>query len=137
MTIEEIEKTLPNGFHDASLEKLNIHYDTREAELEMLVDVGNPDAPSEEAREGTRKGVLTLTSFLFCVIEPPDSRSSYQEVRGLWIADSGPAISTKLATKLPGPLPKGAFAHYFFINDWNSFIFIAAEDARFEWKKKR
>jgi hypothetical protein len=131
MTIEEVEKTLPNGFHDASLEKLNIDYHERAAKLDLLVDVGDPDSEGNE--EAKRKGVLTVSGLLFCVIAPPDSRSPYQKAEGLWIADSGPYKSDKIPAKLPEPLPKGAFAHYFFVNDWNAFIIIAATDARFDW----
>jgi hypothetical protein len=131
MTIEEIEKTLPSGFHDASLERLNIDYNAREAKLEVLIDVGDPDSQSDE--ETKRKGILTVFGLLSCVIEPPDSRSSYQKTEGLWIADSGPYKSGKMPTKLPEPLPNGSFAHYFFINDWNAFIVVVAADARFDW----
>ena len=35
--------------------------------------------------------------------------------------------------KLPGLLPREAFSHYFYIGNWNSFIFLAATDAKFEW----
>lgn len=133
MTIVEIEKTLPSGFHDASLGKLNIDYDKREAKLEILVDIGEPDSPREELKEANRKGILTLSGLLYCVLEPPDSRTTYQKAQGLWIADSGPVDSAKLRTKLPEPLPEGAFAHNFFINEWNAFIIIAALDAQFEW----
>jgi hypothetical protein len=135
MTIEEIERTLPNGFHDASLEKLYIDYSKREVKLEILADVGNPDSTSEELKETKRKGRLTVSGLLFCIIEPPDSRSSYKKTEGLWIGDSGSVKSGKLSAKLPEPLPKGTFAHYFFINDWNAFIIIVAADARFDWDR--
>ena len=133
MTIEEIEQTLPNGFHDASLEKLNVDYDKREAKLEILVDVGDPESPREELKETNRKGILTLSGLLFCVIEPPDSRYPYQKAKGLWLSGTGLVESAKLSTKLPEPLPKGVFANYFFVRDWNSFIIVAAADARFDW----
>jgi len=133
MTIEEIEKALPSGFHDASLEKLTIDYEKREARLEISVDVGVPDSPREELRESNRRGILTVAGLFFCLIEPPTPQSSYQKAKGLWIADSGPVKSAKLSNKLPQPLPKESFAHYFFIRDWNAFIIIVATDARFDW----
>jgi hypothetical protein len=71
-------------------------------------------------------GRLTLFGFLFCAIEPPDPQYPYQKAEGLWIARSGSANSQKLPTKLPDTLPKGAFVHYFFINDWNAFIYLSA-----------
>jgi hypothetical protein len=32
-------------------------------------------------------------------------------------------------------LPEGSFAYWFFVNNWNSFIHVAAMDAQFEWKE--
>ncbi|MBI3572574.1 MAG: hypothetical protein HY092_00020 [Candidatus Kerfeldbacteria bacterium] len=133
MTIEEIEKTLPSGFHDACLEKLNIDYGKREVTLEISVDIGAFDSPRGELKEANRKGILTVSGLLFCVIEPPDSRSPYQKAKGLWITDSGPVKSAKLLAKLPESLPNGVFAHYFFINEWNAFIIVVATGARFDW----
>jgi hypothetical protein len=33
-------------------------------------------------------------------------------------------------TRLPEPLPEGAFTHWFFVNNWNAFIHVAAMDAQ-------
>jgi hypothetical protein len=30
-------------------------------------------------------------------------------------------------------LPRGAFSYLFFVRDWNSFIYLAAMDAKLEW----
>jgi hypothetical protein len=129
MTIEEIEKNLPNGFHDAILNKINIDYIRREADLEFEVDVSIP----EKSEEAHRIGKLILFGLFFCVIESPDSQYPYQKADGLWIADSGLTNTEKLPQKLLDMLPKGAVVHYFFVNDWNAFIYLSATDAKFEW----
>jgi hypothetical protein len=133
MTIAKIEATLTNGFHDAFLERLSLDYMRCEARLDVSVWTGDLDAHSEELREARRKGVLTVTGLLYCVMDPPDARSFRQEAEGLWIADSGSVDNAGLSAKLPHPLPEGAFAHYFFINDWNAFIILVAKDAHFDW----
>jgi hypothetical protein len=37
------------------------------------------------------------------------------------------------ADRLPKPIPDSVFAHYFYVNDWNAFIYIAAASAQFDW----
>ena len=132
MTIEEIEKTLPTGFHDASLKRIDIDYVKHEAILEIEVDIENPK--NESHAEDYQVGKLTLSGLLFCVIEPPDFRYTYPKIEGLWITGSGPIESAEIPTKLPTQLPEGAFVHCFYISNWNASIYLAAMDARFEWK---
>jgi len=131
MTVEEIEMSLPNGLHDANLAKLAIDYVNNEAVFDIRIDVS--DAESTDQSEQCRFGSLTLSGLMFCVIEPPDPRYTYRNSSGLWITSSGPVTSDDILTKLPRPLPQGAFVHYLFINDWNAFIYIAAMDAHFKW----
>jgi hypothetical protein len=137
MTIEEIEDILPSGFHDASLNALSIDYVKREARFELFVDIGDPDSPEEILREATKPGRLTVTGLLYCIVEPPKPDYPCQETGGLWI-NSGAIKSSdcKLSAELPMPLPQGAFAHSFFVNDWNASIIVAATDARFEWDER-
>lgn len=134
MTIEEIERGLPNGFHDARLKGIDIDYARREARLDLQADIGSPESRSEGIKDAYRACRLTLSDLLFCVIEPPGPTYQRQKAEWLWIADSGPATSEEILPKLPTPLPEGAFVHYFFINEWNAFIYLAAMDACFEWR---
>jgi len=131
MTIEEIEMSLPNGLHDANLARLDIDYVNRETRFHIQIDVS--DAESEDSSVQHRLGYLTLSGLLYCVVEPPDPQYPYGNNSGLWITSSAPVTSEDVLAKLPGPLPQGAFIHYLFVNDWNSFIYVAAMDARFEW----
>jgi hypothetical protein len=38
--------------------------------------------------------------------------------------------------KLPESLLKGAFARWFCVQEWNSFIYIAAMEVSLEWKSE-
>lgn len=130
MTIEEIESTLPNGFHDAQIKSININYVERVVTFHL--DVWIADA-IEEDPETYQEVQLTLSRFLYCVIEAPDSQYPYQEKKMLWV-DAGSAISTEgSSTQLPKSLPEGAFAYWFFVNNWNAFIHIAAMDAHLSY----
>lgn len=129
MTIGEIEANLPNGFHDATLNNIFIDYDTQRVVLSIEVNIGSP----EDDNENFRTGKLTISGVLFCAIEPPDPKYAFQKAKGIWIADSGTVTSSMKNAYMIEHLPKGVFFHYFFINEWNSFIFVAARDAVFEW----
>lgn len=113
MTIEEIERSLANGFHDARLKGMDIDYAKREVRLDLQADIGIPET-REGIKDSYRACRLTLSGLLFCVIEPPGPGYQHQKAERLWIADSGPATSAEFLSKLPYPLPEGAFAHYFF-----------------------
>lgn len=122
-------------FHDAEIERLTLDYVAREAVLDCSICIGDPDATDEEARGARRKGHLTISGLLYCTIDPPDPSYPYQDAGALWMVGDGPVGSNGVSGKhLPTNLPDGAFVRWFFINDWNAFIYIAAESARFEWK---
>ncbi len=135
MTLEEIENSLPNGLHDAEISNINIDYFNREVRFELKIWVGDISSEKTELREAYRKASLTLSHFIYVVIEPPDSKYPYQKTTSLRI-DTGSIQSTKIttSTKLPESLPDDAFSHWFFVQEWNAFIFAAAMDARLDWK---
>jgi hypothetical protein len=85
--------------------------------------------PAKEDPETYRTGTLSLSRFLYCVIEAPDSNYPFQLEKELWV-DAGSDKSNHVSsTPLPGPLPAEAFTYWFFVNEWNSFIHVAALDA--------
>ena len=47
--------------------------------------------------------------------------------------DAGPSKDLKTSHKLPYSVPSDAFVYWFFVNEWNSFIHVAATDASFDW----
>src|ERR1043166_6037616 len=134
MTIDEIRKTLPNGFHDSFILGINIDYVKTTATFLIAVDLSSPD---EEVEITSRNGTLTLTDLLYCVIEPPAygfTNEFVPEEDKLWLtADSSDFSSLKDCPKLPDPLPYNSFRHWFFISSHNCFIYVAAMHASFDW----
>ncbi|MGV7220296.1 MAG: hypothetical protein ACQ9MH_02075 [Nitrospinales bacterium] len=137
MNLKKIECELLNGFHDAYLKNIQVDYCNRKVILDLDISIGDPDANDKESREKYRLGQIIITNFLYCVIEPPDSNYSFQESKPLWI-DGGhieeilpPPLPSGL---LPKSLPDDAFVYWFFVRDWNSYIYIAGIDARLIWQ---
>jgi hypothetical protein len=119
MTIADIEDTLPWGFHDADLLSVRVDFAGQLAVFDL-------DVPMDERQTTSRRGQLVVEGLVFCVIDP-----SQKLARGpAWI-DSG-NTPTAEAAKLP-PVPAGAFLHWFFLHDSNSFIHVAGTAARFAW----
>jgi len=130
----EIENSLPNGFHDAILESVEVDYVFRRVEIKLRLWTGDPDASNESEKEAYREAHLELLGLVYFVIEGPDPKSKYPETKGLWI-DGGEVKSNSVPT-MPSPIeqvPPGTFKYWFFVRDWNSFIHFAAQDARLQW----
>ena len=120
MTIDDIEQSLPNGFHDSTITSVHVNYAQRTAEIDMQVLVSGPDSADKEEYRPVK---LSISGLLYFVIEPPDHPYTSSEP---WVADGGSSEVTEPASQLPKPLPAGAFTYWFFVNDWNSFIHVAA-----------
>ncbi|MEK6280589.1 MAG: hypothetical protein AABN95_09580 [Acidobacteriota bacterium] len=126
MTLEEIEQSLPNGLHDAYITNIRLDYVKREARFDLEVSW---DDPEKEEPESYRAATLSLSPFLYFIIEPPDSKYPFAHKEALWIDAGSDKLNSVSTTQLPKPLPEGAFAYWFFVNNWNSFIHVAALDA--------
>ena len=121
------------SFHDSTINKISIDFLAREVRFKCVVDIGDPEDIDPEPEQA--HGVLTLTGLLYIAVEPPYSNYPYEE-DGLEISYDGSVAATDFKApipKLPESLPANAFAHCFFINNWNSFMFVAATGAKFEW----
>jgi hypothetical protein len=130
-TLDDLSASLPNGFHDAEMLKLEIDYTKREAILTL--DVWVAESMESAERESYRMAELTFSGLLFWVTEPPDLNYPYDVVGSVRI-DTGSMDTLKDADaiKLP-PIPEGAFVNWIYSADWNSRIFVAAEGASLKW----
>ena len=129
MTLDELDSSLPNGFHDAKIRSVMIDYNACEARLKIDLWVGALDARTVEEREKYAPAELTLSGLLYWIAEAPEDLCS---PGGLWIdAGSMERLQTK-KPKLP-EIPADGFAYYFYVNDWNAFIFLAAKNAQLVW----
>ena len=126
MTFEEIQDSLPNGLHDAGINSISLDYLHRKVIFDLKIWTSDLE---DEDPETYRRATLSFAPFLYCVIEGPDPRYPF--------ATAGPsridAGSYKSEDAELGPLraslPDGAFVCWFFVNNWISFIHVAALNA--------
>ena len=133
----DLDKLLdhPHGtFHDSTIERVEIDYRNKTARFQIQICTGDPEATEPELRESSKLGFLLITGLLFIAMDPPDERYPFQSSDGLWISDDEiiPGV-TKGTESLPKNLPPNASTYRFFVSEWNSFIYIAAEHFSFEW----
>lgn len=133
-TLREIEDRLPNGFHDARLNGLTFCLSTNEVKFDLQVFVGDPDSDMEENRERYRNATLLIQGILYFAIDPPTGIEGYPTCSSR--IDGGTADEASSdALKPLKPLPDGAFAYWFYIENWNSFIHLAAKSASLQWEQ--
>jgi hypothetical protein len=132
VTLEQIEATLPGGFHDARLRRMEVDYVRRAARIDFVLDAGDPESEDIGDREAWRPAHVVVADLLFLAVEPPGTRhESYSgEAR---ITFSSPASADQQA-RLP-ELPAGAFCHALFAANWNAWVFVAGRDARLYWER--
>lgn len=125
MTIQEIARGLPNGFHDAEIEAIRIDYAQNKAEFVLDIWVGTMDDPPA-TRETYRKGILLISGLLYCAMDVPDEECSFANSRPLTIDLAEPTEFH----------PNGAaFACRFWVNEWNAFIHLSGMSAELEWQE--
>ena len=124
MKLEELESSLPNGFHDAILRAIHIDYVTASASLVLDVDVGEVKANEDRYRRAR----VNLSGLLFFSIESPERLKDLWPPDGLMI-DAGPGRRSEVP-----PSPDSAFVHWFYVVAWNSFIHVAAHEASISWE---
>lgn len=132
--IERIAATLPNGFHDSELTALSLNYQKRAMTLELLIWIGKSESSDLGERERREPAVLIVSGLDFCVIERPDFKYPYLDNEGLTIqSGSGNTQNVTFFERVPDD----AFGHWFFVNQWNSFIYFVARDVQFESTKSK
>jgi hypothetical protein len=127
-TLDAIESQLPNGLHDAQLRELRVDYASRRAILVLNVLTSTPES---EGQPEYRQGELRIDGLFFLVLDPPGPGATLDSSRPLRI-DGGPGQPSTATVKLPD-IPPGYFLHWFFVDEWNAFIRVAARSAAFEW----
>ena len=130
MTLEELERTLPNGLHDAEVRRVVVDYEKRTLDLDVAVWVGDMDDPPER-REAYRSGTIEISGLILLVMEPPAPSPSPRHSVALTIDACD--RSDDLGVELLKSLPSGAFCRSLFVNDWNAFMHVAAMAAEITW----
>lgn len=130
MTLDELAHTLPNGFHDTNINRTILDYEAGTASLTLDIFVGEVDAEPNE-RELYRLAELTLEGLAFWIIEPPNSDYLSWDPGSVRIDISGAEHVPSAIRELP--VPAGSFLNTIYVYDWNSFIYLAAQNARLIW----
>lgn len=132
MTFEELEEKLPNGFHDAEIRTINIDFLNRSIVVGMNLHASMPgDLDPERYRPGTLR---VVSPYLF-FIEPPDSRYHFvPNGRPLNATGNSVKVGKDAAVDHLLPvLPPNATVYLFFLDDWNSCLYLAGASVEFSW----
>jgi hypothetical protein len=131
MTLTQIDAILPNGFHDAEIEQLVWNFQKCSA----VFDIDFWVAETEQDREKRRRGKLALQGVVFISIEPPMPRlcdpKPYRCSGNLTI--DGALAEENALPDLKPALPLNTEIFRFYVDNWNSFIYIAAAEATLTW----
>jgi hypothetical protein len=139
MTLAELEKTLPSGFHDSALKSLSIDYERRTIRLELSLCVGDPHGPREQ-RDDVRDALIDISGVVFFGIDPPSPSAGFD----FNLPGEISIVSSRETRSIPGPtrtvdaklldrIPADAFAHSLFVINWNSYMHIAARGCTIKW----
>lgn len=134
MTLEELDQTLPNGFHDMEIRSIELDYTAGIAKLSVRLLIGWPEDPEPQCQE-YQDAVLTMSGMCFCSIDPPDPKYPFLPDGGLLLSTGDPAKPDHLPSlvELSSSFPEGVWCYRFFVDDWNAFIHVAARDAQVTW----
>ncbi|MDP9337666.1 MAG: hypothetical protein M3P45_02240 [Acidobacteriota bacterium] len=134
MTLDELDNTLPNGFHDAEIFSFEIDYVAGTAKFRMNLLTGGPEDPGLE-RDTRQEAILIVSGLCFCSVEPPWSTYPFLPDGKPIMVSGDPAKSDHLPSlaDLTSKFPSGTWCYRFFVDDWNAFIHIAAGDAQLTW----
>jgi hypothetical protein len=121
---------LPWGLHDGLLTSLRLDYTASTAEMHVRFMMN-------ERQTRARLGCVKISGLLFFSIDPPagfeDQRAPVdRDDVGLWI-DAGTIGDMKSPPEHIPPPPEGYWVNWIFMNKQNSFMYVCARDARFEW----
>ncbi len=133
-TFEELEEELPNGFHDAEIRGMAFDYLARTAVLSMnlLFGVGTPD---DENMSVYRPATVRIVGLLLFFVQPPHPKYDFV-LDGEPLSVSGDSVRVgqepEMDCLLPA-LPQDATVYRFFLDEWNSFIYLAGTTVEFSW----
>ena len=130
MTFEEVEKTLPNGFHDAKIVQITLDYPAGTLLMTMQILVGVGQATEYGPAE------LRANGLYFCFIDPPDPTYPFKpNGKGLRVCGDQEPRESPVIGDLLHELPEGVSVYRFYADRWNSFIHVAATDIQISWDK--
>ena len=132
MTFEEIDQKLPNGFHDGQIRSISMDFVSISLVLEMELHFGEATDPDPERY---RPGTLKVISPCLFFIEPPDPRYPFVPDGSALNVDGDSVRNGQSAEvdRLLPVLPQNATIYRFFLEEWNSFLYLGGANAEFSW----
>ncbi|MGE5343396.1 MAG: hypothetical protein ACM3SY_18155 [Candidatus Omnitrophota bacterium] len=130
MTIQEIEEKLPNGFHDAEIEDINLNFVNKLARIDLNIWIGDIKDP-----EKYQKARLYFTDFLFLSIEPPYEKTYFLNTLTVDLESNDDDILDKYESfkVLKKFLPEGYLITCFVLLNHDTLMYFVAKDVKFEW----
>jgi hypothetical protein len=133
VTFEEVEKMLPNGFHDAKIVRMTLDYPAGVLLMTLQILIGRP-GHSDEEEYGQAE--LSATGLYFCFIDPPDPTYAFRpNGKALGISGASESRESSVIEKLLPKLPEGISLYRFYAEKSNAFIHVAATDIQVSWSK--
>ena len=129
MTFNELDRTLPNGCHDAELRRFSMDYVNRTLIFDLVVWIGRME--DEQARELYRPATVKVSKVAFLVLEPPDSNYPWQKA-GTVCIDTGEGVPKQSSSKIPN-IPNGVVVTWMYLKEMNRFLLFAGAEATLEW----
>ena len=131
MTLEQLEESLPNGLHDAQIRRLAMDYEHARLILRVQVLVGLPTQPPPDC-ERYRDGEIVFEGVQLFSIELPGAGSAFQHPGSVWFSyeRTPPGV---MPAAVESALRAETQAYSLFVQDWVSWIRIAASDVGFSW----
>jgi len=126
VTLSELERSLPNGLHDAQLVSIDVNFASKEATLGLNIDVSPSDAQALGNPE-YRAVRIRFLGLEFVVIDPPVTLST----SGPLMIDSGSGQPKTAPCQLP-QICHDCFLCWIFVSQSNSFIRICARHVQLE-----
>lgn len=130
MTLEDIEKSSPNGLHDSKLRRVTIDYRLRTLEAEVEVWIGDT-GETAEGGETYKHGRIEISGLIFMIMESPDPK--YPFLNSAQLTIDGCDQQQNLDPTFLKSLPKKSFVRSLWVGEWNAFIHVAGTNAELSW----
>jgi hypothetical protein len=131
MTLEEIEKLLPNGLHDAQIKRMTRDYESAELVLKVRVLIGLPNQPLPD-RDRYRTADILFRQVYFCAVELPQTESAFRHPGSIWFSYERMRPNV-IPDSLAKTLPIKTQCYSIFLRDWMSEMHVATQDVEFSW----
>src|ERR1700675_2894956 len=136
MTFKEVEKRLPNGFHDVKIRTIGVDFVDHSVAIGLDLLLGGAGMPDPEEY---RAGTLSVAPAYFFFVDPPDPTYKFI-LSGTAINGYGASVDLgdiEKIDRLRPSLPENTAVYRFFLEELNCSLFIAGGDVELSWDDGR